>query len=99
MSHQNPEVQSWVEVSNERNFAEGMWSTEIKRNFVKFNHILKYFFVLKMGMNEMFSKQADLSGLLNSTQPLYVDYVIHQATIEINEYYTEATAASGEIIL
>lgn len=48
----------------------------------------------------MFSKQADLSGLLNSNlKPLYVDYVIHQATIEINEYYTEATAASGEIIL
>lgn len=46
----------------------------------------------------MFSENADLSGLLNSTERLRVDYVVHQAVIEINEYYTEAAAASGETI-
>lgn len=49
-----------------------------------------------MGMGNMFSYQADLSGLLQSDQPLNVEDVIHQATIEINEYYTEAAATSGE---
>lgn len=51
-----------------------------------------------MGMSNMFSDEADLSGLLQSDEPLKVEDVIHQATIEINEYHTEAAAASGEKI-
>lgn len=49
-------------------------------------------------MNEMFTKNASLDGLLNSEQKIHVDDVIHEATIEVNEYYTEAAAASGERI-
>lgn len=49
-----------------------------------------------MGMNEIFEEgKADLSDLLNSKERLHVSYVIHQATIEINEQFSEATAASA----
>lgn len=48
-------------------------------------------------MNEMFGWEANLRGLLNSEEPLSVSHVIHQATIEINEQLTEASAATGEI--
>ncbi|XP_031622703.1 leukocyte elastase inhibitor-like [Contarinia nasturtii] len=51
--------------------------------------------LIKMGMNEMFKKTANLSGLLSTDEPLFVSHVIHKATIEINERLTEATAASG----
>lgn len=49
-----------------------------------------------MGMNTMFDRNADLSGLSNSQERLYVNHVVHKATIEINEKLTEASAASGK---
>lgn len=52
-----------------------------------------------MGINEMFTRNADLRGILNSTVPVFVSHVVHKATIEINEKLTEANAASGEIYL
>ncbi|XP_031621063.1 leukocyte elastase inhibitor-like [Contarinia nasturtii] len=56
------------------------------------NDILK-----KIGMNDMFELEANFSGLLSTTVPLYVSHVIHQATIEINEKLSEASAATGSI--
>lgn len=55
--------------------------------------------LFQIGMNEMFTKNANFSGLLSSTVPLRIDLVIHKAIIEINERYTEAAAASGQRIL
>lgn len=46
-------------------------------------------------MNEMFGKYADLSGLLNSPEPLKVSKAIHKAFVEVNESGTEAAAATG----
>lgn len=43
----------------------------------------------------MFKETADLSGLLDATEPLYVSDVIHKAFIEINEEYTEGATAGG----
>lgn len=49
-----------------------------------------------MGINELFDVRADLNGLLSkNTEPLYVNYAVHKATIEINEMLTEASAATG----
>lgn len=47
-----------------------------------------------MGMSEMFSNDADLSGLFESKQQLAVSDVIHKAFIEVNEEGTEAAAAT-----
>lgn len=47
-------------------------------------------------MAEMFSQKADLSGLLESNEPLYVSDVVHKAFIEINEEGSEAAAATGK---
>lgn len=49
-----------------------------------------------MGMTDMFSNYADLSGLSESGQPLKVSKIIHKAFIEIDEKGTEAAAATGE---
>lgn len=38
---------------------------------------------------------ADLSGLINSTELLYVGEVLHNVIIEINEEHTEAAASTG----
>lgn len=52
-----------------------------------------------MGINQLFDKEADLSGLLSkNTKPLYVNYAVHKAIIEINEVLTEASAATGSIL-
>lgn len=46
-------------------------------------------------MTEMFSNGANLSGLLESGQPLQVSDVVHKAIIEIDEEGAVAAAATG----
>lgn len=40
--------------------------------------------------------RADLSGMINSREKIYIDNIMHKAFIEINEEYTEAAAVSRE---
>lgn len=51
---------------------------------------------VQMGMPTIFTEDANLRDLLKSDEPLYVSHVIHKATIEINEQFTEASAVSGK---
>lgn len=48
-----------------------------------------------MGLSEMFTSDADLSGLLEERVPLYVSDTVHKAIIEVNEEGSEAAAATG----
>ena len=53
-----------------------------------------------MGIHDLFSNNADLSGMSSSatSKRLKVSSVYHQATIEVNESGSEASAVSGEIL-
>lgn len=48
----------------------------------------------KMGMPTAFTEDADFSGM-NGKKELYIQVVIHQAFVDVNEEGTEATAATG----
>lgn len=47
-------------------------------------------------MVKMFTEDADLSGLLESGEPLRVSDVVHKAYIEVNEEGSEVAAATGD---
>lgn len=53
-----------------------------------------------MGIVSVFDyHDANLSGLINSTEELYVTKVLHNVIIEINEEHTEAAASTGSILV
>lgn len=51
-----------------------------------------------MGIRNLFTNEADLSGMSSSSRSatLKVSSVYHQCTIEVNEGGSEASAASGK---
>jgi len=66
----------------------------------KFKFETKYFMkddLAQMGMPTAFSSSADFSGM-NGKGGLFIDQVIHQAFVEVNEEGTEAAAATAVII-
>ncbi len=52
----------------------------------------------KMGMPIAFTPAADLSGLADSKEPLWIADVIHKAYIDVNEGGTEAAAATAVVV-
>ncbi len=78
------------------------WKNEIKEQRVnifipKFTLDTKYPLngnLIKMGMQLAFSPDADFSGI-DGTKSLFIDKVIHQAYVNVNEEGTEAAAATG----
>lgn len=49
-----------------------------------------------MGMTDIFTPAADLTGLLESGESLQISNVIHKAFIEVNEQGSEAAGATGK---
>jgi serpin B len=78
------------------------WRSKLREQRVdvfmpKFTFDTKYFMnetLAKMGMPTAFTYDADLSGM-DGTQNLYIQKVIHQAFVDVNEEGTEAAAGSG----
>lgn len=52
-------------------------------------------FRLQLGMRELFSINADLRGILETSEPLYVSKVIHKAFLDIDEEGGTAAAATA----
>ncbi|EDX05932.1 ovalbumin-related protein X isoform X1 [Drosophila simulans] len=52
---------------------------------------------MSMGMNRIFSGQAELGGMLQSEESLFVSKIVHKAFIEVNEVGTEAAAATAAV--
>lgn len=66
----------------------------------KFEFETKYFLVKtlkKMGMPTAFTSSADFSGI-DGTTSFFINNVIHQAFVEVNEEGTEAAAATGIVV-
>jgi serine protease inhibitor len=71
--------------------------TDLDVYLPRFTFDTKYFMMedlAEMGMPTAFTGDADFSGM-TGTRELYIDMVIHQAFIEVNEKGTEAAAATG----
>jgi len=76
---------------------ELMEATDVNVYLPRFTFETKYFMMedlAEMGMPTAFTGAADFSGM-NAEDQLYIDKVIHQAFIEVNEKGTEAAAATG----
>jgi serpin B len=74
-----------------------MEATDVNVQLPRFTFETKYFMMddlAEMGMPTAFTGAADFSGM-NAEDQLYIDMVIHQAFIEVNEKGTEAAAATG----
>jgi serpin B len=74
-----------------------MEEAEVDVYLPRFSFETKYFMaedLAVMGMPTAFSGDADFSGM-TGTRELYIDMVVHQAFIEVNEEGTEAAAATG----
>jgi serpin B len=78
------------------------WRSKLREQRVdvfmpKFTFDTKYFMnetLAKMGMPTAFTYDADFSGM-DGTKDLFIQKVIHQAFVDVNEEGTEAAAGSG----
>ena len=90
-----------IDINNAKlNELKGMLrETKIDVYMPKFKFETKYFMakdLIEMGMPTAFSMGADLSGMTGNMD-LFIDKVIHQAFVEVNEEGTEAAAATAVI--
>jgi serpin B len=79
---------------------DGMKETSVDVYLPRFRFETKYFMrkdLIEMGMPTAFTPSANFTGI-TEVIPLFIDKVIHQAFIEVNEEGTEAAAATGVVM-
>lgn len=54
---------------------------------------------MQLGITEIFGKNADLSGIINSDQSPHIDNVVHKTRLEINEQGSIAAAATAAMVI
>ncbi|KAM9743533.1 alpha-1-antiproteinase-like [Menidia menidia] len=81
-------VSKWLKWKKSRNYNIYVPKFSIKTSY-KLNNVLT-----EMGMTDMFSDRADLSGI-SEGQKLVVSEVVHQATLDVDEAGATAAAATG----
>ncbi|MCD6575559.1 MAG: serpin family protein [Nanoarchaeota archaeon] len=82
------------------NLTQQMSKKEVSVYLPKFKFETKYFMVddlKEMGMPTAFSANADFTGM-SKRGGLFIQNVIHQAYIDVNEEGTEAAAATGIVV-
>jgi serpin B len=91
------DVESQLSAERLGEWVELMEAAAVNVYLPRFTFETKYFMMedlAEMGMPTAFTDAADLSGM-NAEDRLFIDKVIHQAFIEVNEKGTEAAAATG----
>jgi serpin B len=91
------EVEAQISTQGLGKLVDLMEETDVDVYLPRFTFDTKYFMtedLAEMGMPTAFTGNADFSGI-TGTRELYIDKVIHQAFIEVNEEGTEAAAATG----
>lgn len=91
------EVEAQLSAERLGEWVEMMEGVAVNVYLPRFTFETKYFMMedlAEMGMPTAFTDAADFSGM-NAEDQLFIDKVIHQAFIEVNEKGTEAAAATG----
>ncbi len=91
------DVESQLSADRLGEWLEMMEGAAVNVYLPRFTFETKYFMMedlAEMGMPTAFTDAADFSGM-NAEDQLFIDKVIHQAFIEVNEKGTEAAAATG----
>ena len=95
-----PDLEKELTAANLERWLAGMKSQPVrlalpKFKFTKREELKKT--LAAMGMRLAFSSQADFSGM-DGRKDLYIDEVIHQAFVDVNEKGTEAAAATAVVM-
>ena len=83
-----------VNLSFENSFA--IWLKKFFKQLLK-NFYLQIFF-LQLDITDIFSGQADLSGITSTQPPLAVSDIIQQVNIDVDETGSTAAAATGAVV-
>ncbi len=87
-STDNDDLAEWINLFRKKEVDIYLPKFEFDNKF-NLNEILK-----ELGMPTAFTSAADFSGIANNIQ-MWIDYVIHQAYVKVNEEGTEAAAATA----